>query len=93
MGKASLIKLLDITLSNLSPEEKAKAYVERVNIIARGAYLEGNWDNPFAPKEAISFLDNFLLKACALQFEIILDNLKKEKVCPCCGQVTLGDLN
>ena len=77
---------------NKSIKEKGIIVSEGIAYRARKRFLLGNWVNPYCTPEMIPYGENELKIIMAKQYELELEKLKRERLCPCCGQYTYGDI-
>jgi len=74
----------------VNSEEKAIRTEEKVKQIARRRYREGKLDNPYGDSK---YLDGLLRHGISLAYEYEMERLKNTRICPTCGQPTMGDLS
>lgn len=72
-------------------EARAKVIAERVRCLARRKYREGNFQNPYG--ECCDIIANVLEYGMCLVYNDEIEHLLTERICPCCGQSTRGDID
>lgn len=76
--------------SLVSPDDKARVTVDTVKRIARMDFRAGSY---VQMEELSRILHDLLEKAVCDTYYLTIESLIKERICPCCGQPTLGDID
>jgi len=71
-------------------EEKALKIEKSVKFRARRRLLAGDFINPY-PWDSKKHSE--IIKGCFLVYQIEIDSFLNERLCPCCGQFTMGDID
>ncbi len=74
-------------------DRHVKAIKTGVIYRARKHFNSGDIDNPYTHGERIDLIQSDLRRGMAMLWDEEMGRLKKEKVCPCCGQPTMADID
>ncbi len=72
----------------LSIEELTRIIEKGVAYRARKRLLSGNWKNPYRDCDS-----NSMERGMFDWYEREIERFKSERLCPCCGQFTCGDID
>ena len=64
---------------------------DAVKVRAKKHFLMGRYKNPYPESPVGSHRD--IKGACRIIYHYEIERLKNERLCPCCGQTTMGDIS
>ena len=71
-------------------EDRANATISGAQYRARKRFREGNFQNPWGDHRLLTDIRKVGL---AQAYDEEIDRLLEERICPCCGQPTRGDID
>lgn len=80
----------EVRIMNKSLEYKAECTLRGVQYRARKHFRLENFSNPYGDRRLIQ---DYLIMAMATAYDLEIQKLITERICPCCGQYTRGDID
>ena len=60
---------------------------------ARKHFLQGDYKNPYGTEEERDFSTDWIKSGMGDHYDKKMSELIRERLCPCCGQFTTGDID